>query len=73
RLSMLPDRSSTLSGSIKLLFLALAVFVVLAQTSPGNQLRREKGKERKSGILGESLGNPGCVGGRTAHETAAVG
>uniref|UniRef100_A0A8C6A9K9 Beta-defensin n=1 Tax=Marmota marmota marmota TaxID=9994 RepID=A0A8C6A9K9_MARMA len=37
---MLPDRSSTPSGSIKLLFLALAVLVVLAQTSPDGWLKK---------------------------------
>lgn len=42
---MLPIRSSALSGHIKLWFLTLAVLVVLAQTSPGNQavVRRGKG------------------------------
>nr|XP_027800914.1 beta-defensin 115-like [Marmota flaviventris] len=37
---MLPDLSSTPSGSIKLLFLALAVLVVLAQTSPDGWLKK---------------------------------
>ncbi|XP_027800914.2 beta-defensin 115-like [Marmota flaviventris] len=37
---MLPDCSSTPSGSIKLLFLALAVLVVLAQTSPDGWLKK---------------------------------
>ncbi|XP_051000770.1 beta-defensin 115 [Acomys russatus] len=36
---MLPTRSSTLSGHIKLWFLILAVFVVLAQTSPDGWLK----------------------------------
>lgn len=42
--SMLPPRPSALSGHIKLCFLTLAVFVVLAHTSPGNQNGGEKTK-----------------------------
>ncbi|KAL2763873.1 beta-defensin 115 precursor, partial [Daubentonia madagascariensis] len=48
---MQPDRSSPLSGDIKLLFLALAVLVVLAQTSPDTWVRKcsyGMGKCRKS-------------------------
>lgn len=43
--SMLLDHSSSLSGYVKLLFLAAAVLVVLDQASPGNQTmkRREMG------------------------------
>ncbi|XP_053429721.1 beta-defensin 115 [Nycticebus coucang] len=37
---MQPDRSSPFSGDIKLLFLALAVLVVLAQTSPDGWARK---------------------------------
>uniref|UniRef100_A0A8D2AJ18 Beta-defensin n=1 Tax=Sciurus vulgaris TaxID=55149 RepID=A0A8D2AJ18_SCIVU len=48
---MLPDRSSAPSGNIKLLLLALAVLVVLAQASPDGWLRKcayGLGKCRKS-------------------------
>ncbi|XP_016056042.1 PREDICTED: beta-defensin 115-like [Miniopterus natalensis] len=37
---MLPDHSSLLSRYIKLLFLALAVLVVLAQASPGGWFQK---------------------------------
>lgn len=47
---MLPDRPATPSGNLKLLFLALAILVILAQTSPGNQLH-EKREKIKSGVL----------------------
>ena len=47
---MLPDLSSPPSGYIKLLLLALAVLVVLAQASPGNQ-SGEEGKGSKNGVL----------------------
>uniref|UniRef100_A0A8C0X267 Beta-defensin n=1 Tax=Castor canadensis TaxID=51338 RepID=A0A8C0X267_CASCN len=37
---VLPDRSATLSGHIRLWFLAFAVLVVLAQTSPDGWVKR---------------------------------
>lgn len=43
---MLQTRSSTLSGHNKLWFLTLVVFVVLVQTSPGNQNGGEMGRGR---------------------------
>lgn len=64
---MLPTRSSALSGHIKLWFLTLAVLVVLAQTSPGNQavVRRGKGVPRyplgKQELLESTEREPYCA------------
>lgn len=55
---MLPTRSSALSGHIKLWFLTLAVLVVLAQTSPGNQAVVRRGKRE---LLRSAEREPYCA------------
>uniref|UniRef100_A0A2K6FYC0 Defensin beta 115 n=1 Tax=Propithecus coquereli TaxID=379532 RepID=A0A2K6FYC0_PROCO len=70
---MQPTRSSPLSGDIKLLFLALPVLVVLAQTSLDTWVRRcsyGMGKGRKSYKEHEKLKEK-CGGKRFCciHET----
>lgn len=59
---MLLDNSSSLSGYVKLLFLAIAVLVVLDQASPGNQTMKRKETGVRMGPTHRTIGKRNLCG-----------
>lgn len=59
---MLLDHSSSLSGHIKILFLAVAVLVVLDQASPGNQTMKGREKGVRMGQTHRTIGKLNLCG-----------